>query len=761
MWERIRPKEGWLTLLLPWMMVMVAALAIREAELVRRYNLFSILGLTATVGFVAGIALAKSQFPALTAHIYSLVYGLFTFAVIIGRTLAQELTWRERVTDIVTRLADWVTQVFHGSSSRDSLIIVMYTTLIFWVLGYTTAWYTLRRLHIWRVILPSGLVLLSVVYYYFGPRPLIFYLAVYAVLALLYVAQTFLVVNQSKWDQEQVRYSPHINGSFLRSSLLVALVALAVAWSLPTLAANAAVTDVVGQVNQPWREFRDWWQRGFAALDSSYTQAPADPYQASLELGGPRQVSDYPVMDVYVEQPLPYAYWRKEILDTYNPQARQWETVSGETQVHFPEEGAINTPAALGRALVSQIFVNYVPNAGTIFSTPEFLNSDRAVLIKTTLDPEGKTLVSAVRARFQMQQGDRYQVVSQFSTADAESLRQATVDYPTYIREQYLTVPAGISQRTLDLAARLATPRDNPYDKATAIQGYLRGNITYNDQTPAPPPGAEPIDYLLFVSRQGYCNYYASAMVIMLRSQGIPARLARGYAAGEYMPAAGAYRVRAKDAHTWVEAYFSEYGWIPFEPTTAIAAISRQDSALGALNDGPDFDPNDLQRDDLSKLLEEESQDTNPTNGLGERGPNTGLLRGLGRASVLVGMAVGVVGLALGAVVLARRYNRRVEGDVVKSYYRLSQWGGWLGVEIRPNQTPYERADLIIQAVPEGAAAINRLINEFIAHTFTARKQPNTFFSPAREWNRLRPLLIKRAILQRLPVWLARRLEPA
>lgn len=759
MWERIRPKEGWILIILPWLMVMLTAIAIDQAELVRRYNLNTILGVTGTLGFLAGIALAKSQFPTFTAHIYSLVYGLFTFGAVIGRTLPEEMSWRERVADLITRLATWVSQVFSGSSSRDALVIVMYTTLIFWVLGYTAAWYTTRRLHIWRVVLLSGLVLLSVVYYYFGPRPLIFYLALYAVLALLYVAQTYLVANQAEWEQKRVRYSQQIGGSFLRSSLLVALVAMTVAWSLPTLAASADVTDVVGQINRPWREFRNWWQRGFAALDSSYSQAPADPYQASLELGGPRQVSDFPVMDVYVEQKLPYAYWRKEVLDTYVPEARRWDTEDGESLVHFPEEGPFNTPPSLGRTRVTQVFLNYVPNAGTIYSAPDFSSSDHQLLVRSTQDPQGNTLISAVRSRYTLQQGDTYQVVSLFSTADAESLRNASMDYPAYIREQYLSMPDGISQRTLDLAARLAAPHNNPYDKAIAIQGYLRGNITYNDQVQAPPPGAEAIDYVLFVSRQGYCNYYASAMAIMLRSQGIPARLARGYAAGEYLEDAGAYRVRARDAHTWVEAYFSQYGWIIFEPTAAQPVVARQDSPFGSLNSGPSFDPNDLQRQELAQLLEDDPQNAASNDSLSDRNSaanqtplwlRAGTVRAVG--------AILVVGLAVVAWWMAHRINRQVEGDVVKSYYRLSNWGTWLGVEIRPNQTPLERADLLSQAVPAGAPSIGRIISEFVARTFSHNKESNTFFNPVREWQRLRPLLVKQSLLHQLPGWLARRL---
>ncbi len=754
----MRPKEGWLTVLLPWTFVMLTALTIREAELVRTYALFPLLALTGSLGFLAGLALAKSQFPEFTAHVYSLVYGLFTFGVLIGRSIPDETDWRTRIASIVIRLAEWVNQVFGGSSSRDSLIIVMYTTLIFWVLGYTAAWYTFRKPSIWRVILPSGLVLLSVVYYYFGPRPLFLYLGLYTILALVYLSQTYLLSSQQEWQRQYVRFSGHIGGTFLRSSFIIATVALAVAWALPSLAASPSVSDAVTQVNKPWREFRDWWQRGFAALDASYSQVQADPYEDTLVLGGPREVGDFPIMDVYVERRLPYAYWRKEVLDTYDPANRRWETAEADTEIHFPEDGAINVPPVNGRTQVSQIFVNYIPNAGTIYGAPDILNVDRQVLVKEELDPQGHSLISAVRARYSLQQGDRYEVVSNFSTVDADSLRNTSVDYPDYIRERYLDVPEEISQRTIDLATRLATPQTNPYDKAVVIQNYLRQTITYNDQTPAPPPGVEPVDYLLFVSREGYCNYYASAMAIMLRSQGIPARLSRGYAAGEFNPDINAYRVRAKDAHTWVEAYFPEYGWISFEPTASIPTVARPDNPFATFDEAAEgLDPNDLLREDLADRLREESQDSSPTNGLDALGlPGAGLF---GRAGgwLMIGAAL-TVAAGFVVVVAAERRSRRLEGDLVQSYNQLSRWGDWVGATIRPNHTPYERADILTAAVPEGASPIWRLVNEYVVRTFSGHKQPNAMFSSLAEWRRLRPALLRRAVLHRLPAWLTNRL---
>ena len=92
-----------------------------------------------------------------------------------------------------------------------------------------------------------------------------------------------------------------------------------------------------------------------------------------------------------------------------------------------------------------------------------------------------------------------------------------------------------------------------PYDQAAALEAWLRVNITYNDQIPAPAQGQDGVDYVLFVTRQGFCDYYASAMAVMARALGIPARIATGYAQGQFDAKLNAYEVYQNNAHTWPE----------------------------------------------------------------------------------------------------------------------------------------------------------------------------------------------------------------
>jgi hypothetical protein len=145
------------------------------------------------------------------------------------------------------------------------------------------------------------------------------------------------------------------------------------------------------------------------------------------------------------------------------------------------------------------------------------------------------------------------------------AVRGAGTNYPTAIRNTYLQLPT-IDARIPELAAQITQRDSNPYDKARSIEGYLHSHYGYTLDLSGPPQ-ADPLAYFLFQKRAGHCEYFAAAMAVMLRTQGIPARYINGFQTGEYNDVAGDLVVRASDAHSWVEAYFPGFGWLTFDPT--------------------------------------------------------------------------------------------------------------------------------------------------------------------------------------------------
>jgi protein-glutamine gamma-glutamyltransferase len=159
----------------------------------------------------------------------------------------------------------------------------------------------------------------------------------------------------------------------------------------------------------------------------------------------------------------------------------------------------------------------------------------------------------------------RYSIVSREHQMTADEQTSAVVEYAAAIRDRYLQLPQG-PERIGELARRVTDRAGTPYEKTTAVLNHLLTNYAYSldaDTTSS----RHPIDEFLFSRKTGYCEHYATAMVLMLRSIGIPSRLVTGFLATEWNEFGNYYTVRQRDAHAWVEVYYPQSGWMTMDPT--------------------------------------------------------------------------------------------------------------------------------------------------------------------------------------------------
>jgi hypothetical protein len=168
-----------------------------------------------------------------------------------------------------------------------------------------------------------------------------------------------------------------------------------------------------------------------------------------------------------------------------------------------------------------------------------------------------------------------YQAESLLPIVQPNVARAASTDYSDQMRAIYLQLPRSLDPRIPELARQITRSENNPYDRAVALEYYLRRNFAYTLNLTG-RAGQDPLAHFLFESRAGHCEYFASAMAVMLRTLGIPSREVNGFLPGEFNDVGGDYIVRASDAHSWVEAYFPGSGWITFDPTPP-----AQDSGSG------------------------------------------------------------------------------------------------------------------------------------------------------------------------------------
>jgi transglutaminase-like putative cysteine protease len=161
---------------------------------------------------------------------------------------------------------------------------------------------------------------------------------------------------------------------------------------------------------------------------------------------------------------------------------------------------------------------------------------------------------------------ESYEATSLIPQLTPELLRSRSAQYPASVTAAYTQLPPHLDPRIRELARRITERASTDYDKAIAVEHYLSSNYGYSLQLPLSAP-ADPLAYFLFERKAGHCEYFASAMAILLRTLGIPARLVNGFRSGEYNDLTGKYIIRGRDAHSWVEAYLPAFGWTSFDPT--------------------------------------------------------------------------------------------------------------------------------------------------------------------------------------------------
>jgi hypothetical protein len=247
------------------------------------------------------------------------------------------------------------------------------------------------------------------------------------------------------------------------------------------------------------------------------------------------------------------------------------------------------------------------------------------------------------------------------------------------------------------------------YDKAVALESYLRSNYTYSVDIQL-PPGEEGVSWFLFRSgNKGFCNYFASAMAVMARSLGIPARVAVGYTSGTDDPKNHQHVIHGTDAHSWVQIYFAGYGWVNFEPSASFPAFTRPlpnaFPSVGTGDLGGSVGNSGLtgNRGHLGKLDASDTASFGGTNG----GQAQGLLRkqvGFALGSLVLLMLFSCMLFALWWRRLFQRYDLATQ-----LFGRLCVLAKWAGIELRPSQTPYEYIHALAAVTPQDAEVLERL----------------------------------------------------
>jgi len=262
----------------------------------------------------------------------------------------------------------------------------------------------------------------------------------------------------------------------------------------------------------------------------------------------------------------------------------------------------------------------------------------------------------------------------------------------------YLQLPENLPQRIKDLSASLVASYDNNYDKAKAIEQYLASNFPYNLDVRSTPRNRDFVDYFLFDQKEGYCSYFASAMAVLARCAGLPARYVEGYMLPpeSVKDKPDTFVVTNMQAHAWVEIYFEGYGWLPFEPTSPFRsnfyAYDIPEAVLSANYNA--------YYDDYMEMMERYSNNYGNMSGYEEikvqKGPSAISIILLGIAAVLL-----LFGLVILFNILKSRFrlykltSLPAKDCILQFYDYYVRVLNLLHLGLRPSETPFQYCERI------------------------------------------------------------------
>lgn len=658
-----------------------------------------------------GVLLGRSTFQrrgvALLVAGYTLVALPWFLLHLTGKDAA--LLWRLWLVSERLRLS--LGQFARAEPLTDVILFLTLGYALFWILGLWCGFVLTRHGDVWAALAPPSL-LLAVLYVYDPLHTAVGTLWFYLLLAMLLLARVFLLQAQVHWQVRGAVVNYEAGSDLLLSAGSVILLALVLAWMIPW------ATSPNSPLQQAWEKLRQAWeptQRRLSDIVEPLQKPGGGSARRTLALGLESARGEEVVLRVRPLQAMPLArfYWREQVFDRFEDQ--RWVSTATEEVMLGPTQPFPVSAPPRGGTLELEFFPSGRPSWLYTFGTP--LETELPLRLFGFRSGTVALDVVAVQVLEAAEQG--YLLRARVIAPSVEELRRANGDLPRWVLDYYLQLPPQFSPRLLALAQELTAAAPTRYDKAEAITRYLRQNIRYAERVQPPPPGRDVMEWFLFERRAGFCNYSASAEVLLLRAAGVPARLATGYAQGERLED-GTYLVRARDAHAWPEVYFPGWGWVEFEPTGNQPALERPLRAAAL--------PRLATRAPVPQRAPKVPENEPPRT---QAKASSWLL-----VWILLGVAAGLFLLFLKRYVPKVNFPlylyQSLERRGLKSPRWLGDWARWsalspleqtfesvnralrrLGVQLPASATPAERAKALAERLPEAAAAVERLLQEY------------------------------------------------
>ncbi len=755
----LTPGEGWLAMLLLTIAVYSVVFSIISASWV---NNSYILLISTAIGLLLGLGIAKIQrFPQAILHLAAVLMGHW-LSIWLVSTFAFHSSWMQLLENLRLVISGGFTAAVPSNSE---MVFLFYLTFLSFFLGYFGAWLTYRARLPWLVALVYCAIMLVNLNYI---KQDLSYLVVIMLAALILLIMRIQLVNQlTEWTNEGLHtdrvWLQNITNRFVQVGALFTLLILLISWMVPIAAQPASGTNFWNNLDNAWANIT----HGQFSLSSPGTlfqpsQSPANFFGDQLSITG----------DVI----LPAG----EVLYYTGSPKSQPQYLEGFTYDNFDGHTWISTTSNVSQQfganaqlpIETSDNINQVTTTVTIVKPPEgtkhYLFAPAqpwSFNVPTTL--YGNGIITAWTQQSLLTPEESYQVTSFIPTATAQDLLPFPLPQDNQspwlngsnmstIKQYYLQMPTDLPSNPSVQSTLRQWTRDaqNAYSAIKSIESHLSDptQFTYSVTNPPVPANVDAVAWLL-QTHQGYCTYYASAMTIMARMLGVPARIVNGFSQGHFD--SQHWVVYGQDAHSWVQIYFPGFGWVNFDPTPGFSGKT-----------GPTAQPGQ------TPAQTHPSTHPTPTTVAGHPKPGTqhhpkpgstgagvnsnssaivapqNLFLMLSLATLLGSIVI------FGFALLSRYKNYKLSASITAStiFRRVCRLGALLGSPPQRWQTPYEYYRTLGLRFPQVAAPMHRITELFVRERWAAPHQvpgPAEGQSLEKLWPHLRNALLRSLLSRR------------
>jgi len=752
----VRPREGWLSFFLLFVMLLSLGWAVQRAGWLDQSDY---LVPVATWAAVMGALLGLTSLSVVATLPLSAIIGTWVVLWSVGGEYYPALSQAGRLLALRTDAIDFTRTVTSYGYPTELTPYAIGLGLVMWITAFIAAYTIYRHHRVLDAIVLVGAALIANMSATF--IDLIGYLVLFVLAALLLWLRGALATREEGWRRRRVNENAEVPASIMRTGVAFIAGTIVISWVLTSVAVAHPLTDAWQNLDVVWTSVRDRLDGVFGGLTNKDARISGNSFGTRFTVTGSWFANDSPVLLVSED----HAYYLQTAsYDIYT--GHGWASSGGDNravgrnQLVFPGPSP-EKPGTTDGFEAKTITVKLIEPIGRNLFTPGV--PLRITTPAVVSEPAGQPFLGALSSQNAIARGEGYGIDAAIPAHVTDTqLRNAGQEYPPSVRALYMD-DSKVTPEVRALAQQIVRDANatTPYDMVMALAHFLKSSreLSYSTNVGAPPTDRDLVDFFLFDAqngRRGYCQYYASAMAMMARSLKLPARVAVGFSPGALV-APSEYEYRESNAHVWAQVFFPGYGWQNFEATRGIDPQFIRDSGTSQtlpppVNGADDATQRLLEGQDPSNVFTQPS--IRPiSGGTVPGGSDQPAASGDARpGNLLVIFAILLV--VAGAIVWRlRRAGRRLRflAPGERQWALLLQAADRAGVSQRASETDYEYAGWLEEQIPARRPEITTIADAKVWGSYSGRGMTgDTVERMQAAWRRLRLPLIWLAVRRRV-----------